>query len=115
MEKQHGRVHLSAAAIAAMLLAPSIGKADTWRGTAPFCAGDCLPGETEIARNTTGDGGQCLTGTKVLCRNEQPTCPATQTNTYCVVFVKMCDNGYYELPDVWRSCSVYACGVCLFG
>jgi hypothetical protein len=45
--------------------------ADTWRGTAPFCAGQCLPGETQISTSSHGDGGQCWTGNKVICRNAQ--------------------------------------------
>ena len=91
----------------------SIVEADTWRGTAPFCAGECLPGETKIGTSDSGDGGYCWTGHKVLCRNTAPTCNPTQTNTSCAGVVKICDNGYYTIPDVWHSCSKYACGACL--
>src|SRR5690348_9985804 len=87
-------------------------KADTWRGTAPFCAGECLPGEAKVGESSSGDGGTCWSGTKVLCRNSTPTCNATQTNTSCYGVVQICDNGYYTVPDVWHSCSTYACGVC---
>jgi hypothetical protein len=47
-----------------------------WVGTAPFCAGKCLPGETELARggggatasdNIAGFGAGCVTGTKAYC------------------------------------------------
>ncbi len=91
---------------------PTIVMADTWRGTAPFCSGQCLPGETKISESTSGDGGTCWSGTKVLCRNSQPTCNAAQTNTSCYGVVLICDNGYYTIPDVWHSCSKYACGAC---
>ena len=33
-----------------------IAKADIWRGTAPFCDGECLSGEQEVARSDCGDG-----------------------------------------------------------
>jgi hypothetical protein len=38
-----------------------------WDGTAPFCAGSCLPGETELTRSKSGDGALCLTGDKAFC------------------------------------------------
>jgi len=44
-----------------------------WDGTSPFCAGKCLPGETEAGRspggaqNIAGFGAGCLTGTKAYC------------------------------------------------
>lgn len=103
---------LSAALFMSMLLATSVVHADTWRGTAPFCDGKCLPGEQEIARSTSGDGGQCWSGYKVLCRNQAPTCYAGQTNTHCYGVVLVCDNGSYDHTGVWHSCSSYACGAC---
>lgn len=88
--------------------------ADTWRGTAPFCAGECLAGETKIGVSDYGDGGYCVSGHKVLCRNNQPTCPVRQTRTHCAGLVMICDNGFYEAPNqVWHSCSSYACGACV--
>jgi hypothetical protein len=93
------------------LLAP-LARADTWRGTAPFCAGECLAGETQISTSDSGDGGTCLTGHKVLCRNSTPTCDVAQTETSCVGVVLICDNGFYTMPDVWHSCSKFACGAC---
>lgn len=90
-------------------------KADTWRGTAPFCKGQCLPGEAEVQRSDRGDGAKCWTGSKVLCRNSAPTCQPLQTNVACTGVVLICDNGYYTQttpePD-WHSCSKYACGAC---
>lgn len=90
--------------------------ADTWRGTAPFCDGSCLPGEHEIGRSNSGDGGSCWTGSKALCRNSAPTCQALQTNVACKGVALICDNGFYtqttNQPD-WHSCSKYACGACL--
>ncbi len=89
---------------------------DTWRGTAPFCAGECLSGETQIDSSSSGDGGYCWTGKKVLCRNNELSCSATQTKTSCWGFVTICDNGSYENAHssvpVWKSCSKYACGPC---
>ena len=39
-----------------------------WRGTAPFCAGECQPGETEHVRTQhPSEGDSCITGTKVHC------------------------------------------------
>src|SRR5262249_26278729 len=64
--------------------------ADTWRGTAPFCDGQCLPGEEQIGTSNCGDGGCCWTGHKVLCRNRQPTCQGTQTNTSCYGILMVC-------------------------
>ncbi|MBC6433760.1 hypothetical protein FM036_25090 [Nostoc sp. HG1] len=93
-----------------------IAKADTWRGTAPFCSGSCLSGEEEVARSNCGDGACCWTGSKALCRNSAPTCQALQTNVECKAVVLICDNGFYtqtsNQPD-WHSCSKYACGACL--
>ena len=86
--------------------------ADTWRGTAPFCDGQCLPGEEQIATSNCGDGACCWTGHKVLCRNRQPTCQATQTNTSCYGIFLVCDNGSYDYRGVWTSCSKYVCGLC---
>ena len=56
-------------------------RADTWRGTAPFCAGECLAGETKISTSDYGDGGYCITGHKVLCKNNHPMCQSLQTKT----------------------------------
>jgi hypothetical protein len=93
-----------------------VASADTWRGTAPFCAGSCLRGEQEIGRSKCGDGACCATGSKALCRNSAPTCRALQTNVACKGVVLICDNGFYtqttSQPD-WHSCSTYACGACL--
>lgn len=86
--------------------------ADTWRGTAPFCKGRCLSGETEIARNKNGNGGHCVTGSKALCRNAAALCRPTQTKTSCAGVVMICDAGFYSIPDVWHSCSKFACGAC---
>ena len=100
--------------------------ADTWRGTAPFCNGSCLPGETVKGTSKSGDGATCVTGHKVLCGNAQ-NCPARDSNTSCYGVVEICDDGYYGGPDnnpspdsqsnapqnAWHSCSKYACGVCL--
>lgn len=88
--------------------------ADTWRGTAPFCSGKCLPGETQIAKGKCGDGACCWTGQKVLCKNSNPTCQASQTQTSCYGVLMMCDNGHFVggNPPVWVSCAKYACGMC---
>lgn len=91
-------------------------EADTWRGTAPFCAGNCLPGEQEIQRSNCGDGACCWTGSKALCRNASPTCQALQTNVSCKGVVLICENGFYTQTSNrvdWHSCSRYACGACL--
>jgi hypothetical protein len=94
----------------------SAARADTWRGTAPICAGECLPGEQEVERSNCGDGACCWSGTKVLCRNAAPTCQPLQTNVACKGVVLICDNGFYtqttNTPD-WHSCSKYACGACV--
>lgn len=51
-----------------------------------------------------GDGGYCITGSKVLCRNTSTTCvPNDSTELTCYGVVMVCDNG----------CSSYACGPCL--
>jgi hypothetical protein len=102
-----------AIAVAAIvcLMAP-LAKADTWRGTAPFCNGQCQPGETQIATSKSGDGATCWTGQKVLCRNATPSCNAAQTQTSCYGVVLVCTNGFYSAPDVWHACSTFACGLC---
>jgi len=38
-----------------------------WKGTAPWCAGDCSSDFVEIARDDAGDGSHCDFGTKALC------------------------------------------------
>ena len=76
--------------------------ADTWRGTAPFCDGECLPGEETIAVSDWGDGGYCVTGKKVLCRNASTTCQPGPTEASCYGVVMVCDNG----------CGSYGCGPC---
>jgi hypothetical protein len=87
-------------------------RADTWYGTAPFCDGQCPPGQTQIATSNCGDGACCWTGHKVLCRNSNPTCQALQTNTACYGIILVCDNGSYDYRMVWTSCSKYVCGLC---
>lgn len=100
------------AAVAFVCAMPSA-YADTWRGTAPFCDGQCRAGETEVRRSKTGNGARCWTGTKVLCRNIDPLCVPLQTRTKCYAVVMVCDDGYYEFPtNQWKSCSKYACGAC---
>jgi hypothetical protein len=105
---------LRLAAVVLLAMAAGAARADTWRGTAPFCDGSCLPGETQIATSSCGDGACCWTGNKVLCRNAQPTCAALQTRTACYGVVLVCDNGHYVGGNdpSWVSCSKYACGVC---
>lgn len=97
-------------------LPASVARADTWRGTAPFCEGACLKGEQEVGRSNCGDGGCCWTGTKALCRNASPSCQPRQTNVACRGVILICDNGFYtqttNQPD-WHSCSKYACGACV--
>lgn len=89
-------------------------RADTWRGTAPFCDGQCLRGEVQKGVSDSGDGGYCVTGHKVLCGNASPSCPVQETNTTCYGVVEICDNGFYESPtNNWHSCDVYACGLCI--
>ncbi|KAL5584508.1 hypothetical protein ACKRZS_003122 [Fusarium odoratissimum] len=41
-----------------------------WSGTAPYCAGECGPGEREIGRSKCGDGACCWTGKKAYCCND---------------------------------------------
>ena len=93
-------------------------KGDTWRGTAPFCDGECHNDEIEIQRSDAGDGGTCWTGRKVLCRgrNDGPPCLPLQTNVACKGVVLICDNGYYTQTNnqpSWHSCATYARGACL--
>jgi hypothetical protein len=38
-----------------------------WRGSAPFCGGECAADEREASRNDRGDGYRCVTGTKAYC------------------------------------------------
>ncbi len=89
-------------------------RADTWRGTAPFCDGECLRGEEQVGVSDQGDGGYCITGHKVLCRNSQTSCQATATQASCYGVVMVCENGYREtLNNVWHTCTTYACGACI--
>lgn len=89
-------------------------QADTWRGTAPFCSGQCLPGESEVRRDSRGDGGYCLTGSKALCRNSSRLCSATSAKAECYGAVMVCENGSNDpLSGAWNACSAYACGVCI--
>jgi len=102
-----------AAAGIMMLAAPGSLKADTWRGTAPFCDGKCQGGEETIAVSDYGDGGYCVTGKKVLCRNASQSCKPTHTKATCYGVVMVCENGFQEtLNQVWHTCTTYACGAC---
>ncbi len=95
-------------------LSTNYAHADTWRGTAPFCAGQCQAGEVQKGVSDSGDGGYCVTGHKVLCGNNSQTCPVRETKTSCYGVVMVCDNGFYESPTTnWHSCGKYACGACL--
>jgi hypothetical protein len=108
------RLKFAIAVAMACSLSVTYTRADTWRGTAPFCAGQCLPGEVQKGVSDSGDGGYCITGHKVLCGNSTPSCPARETKTACYGVVMMCDNGFYESPtNNWHSCNKYACGACL--
>jgi hypothetical protein len=101
--------------VAVILLAATAVRADTWRGTAPFCEGECLPGEKVVKTSNCGNGGCCWTGHKVLCANANPSCAVTQTRTSCAGVIMICDNGHYvseNPPNNWVSCASYACGIC---
>jgi hypothetical protein len=71
-----------------------------------------LTGEQVVQKSKCGNGGCCWSGSKVLCRNSEPTCQAKQTKTSCYGVVLICDNGVYD-GSFWHSCSTYACGACL--
>lgn len=97
---------------AGLLLMAQPSMADVWRGTAPFCEGECLTGERQLQVSDWGDGGYCVTGHKVLCSNASPTCPITQTNAECYGVVKICENGSPDQTGHFRACTSYACGMC---
>jgi hypothetical protein len=63
---------------------------NTWGGTAPFCDGQCLPGEIQKGVSDSGDWGYCITGHKVLCGNVA-NLPVRQTNTDCYGVVMICE------------------------
>ena len=48
-------------------LSPPVSLPCRWRGTAPFCDGECRSGENLLATDPSGDGYQCLLGSKALC------------------------------------------------
>jgi hypothetical protein len=60
-------------------------------------------GEETTGVSDWGNGGYCVTGKKVLCRNASATCQPGPTEASCYGVVMVCDNG----------CSSYACGPCL--
>ena len=101
--------------IMSVLSAASAAYADTWRGTAPFCNGECLPGETLIMTDDCGDGGCCWSGHKVLCRNDEPLCEALQTKTRCAGVILICQDGHFigGIESAFVACSTYVCGACL--
>ncbi|KAF2154797.1 glycoside hydrolase family 18 protein [Myriangium duriaei CBS 260.36] len=45
-----------------------------WRGTAPFCNGQCDKGQVQVASDGSAGGWECWTGHKVLC------CSSTQSD-----------------------------------
>ena len=101
-------------AAVSVLGAAAVARADTWRGTAPFCDGSCNAGEQQIGTSRSGDGGTCVTGHKALCRNASQACQSKETKTSCYGVVMVCENGYNEsLNQNWHECNSYACGACL--
>lgn len=103
-----------ASALFIFILNVSSAYADTWRGTAPFCAGSCNSNEEQVGVSDYGDGGYCVTGHKVLCRNASAMCKGRETKASCYGVVMVCDNGYHEtLNNNWHSCNSYGCGLCI--
>jgi hypothetical protein len=99
--------------VSLLMFITATSRANTWRGTAPFCAGECLPGEQKMGESDYGDGGYCVTGKKVLCGNANPSCPTTSTKAECYGVVKICENGSADQTGFWRGCNTYACGLCV--
>jgi len=111
---ESGRPMWGFASVFLLALLATPAAADTWRGTAPFCDGECLKGEVVKGTSNTGDGGYCVTGHKVLCGNASAMCNARETRSKCYGVVMVCENGYYEsLNQNWHGCNSYACGACL--
>jgi len=99
--------------IAFIALAATAAQADTWRGTAPFCEGQCRAGERQVRTSDCGNGACCVTGHKVLCTTDAPLCTPRQTRTSCSWFLLMCDDGLFDSANRWVSCSKYVCGACV--
>jgi len=108
-------VKLGSCVSALVLLAGTpLAHADTWRGTAPFCAGSCLGHEIYKGSSSCGDGACCITGSKVLCGNASQSCRASATRAECYGVVMICENGSNRVPDgAWIGCNSYACGACI--
>src|SRR5437773_2612772 len=93
---------------------------ETWRGTAPFCSGQCLSDERQIMSTTCccdenpDCGSCCWSGTKVLCEQDL-LCLNTITIKTCYPgSLLICDSGYYK-NGIWVSCKKYYCGGCSYG
>jgi hypothetical protein len=99
--KRRGTLAAIVVGFAALALAnePSIAQSCHWRGTAPFCAGECGPNE-EASTPPPGSssGAGCWTGSKAYC------CPIGTTTGGPLIACRSgpgtCRSGY-----VWREAS----------
>lgn len=100
-------ITLAAIMLAALVFVPVTEAQEcTWRGTAPFCSGECRAGEEDVRRDKSGNGAVCWTGSKVLCCEEQAPgaewCRPGPVQSVCIAAALVCDNG----------CKKFVCGVC---
>jgi len=101
-----------------------------WSGRAPFCSGSCPSNCVREDTGKCGNGACCWTGRKALCNccgaNPSCLCTPTRVESYCagggwfqpIVTPLMCrkidDSNRPGCPGK-RTCSTYACGVCIWG
>jgi hypothetical protein len=62
-----------------------------WRGTAPYCAGQCRNGEVPRQHSRSAGGLACITGDKVLCCAPEPE-PAAQGNSANAIVKAYCSD-----------------------
>lgn len=75
------------------------GRSCRWDGTAPFCAGECRSGETQVSPpEGASPGAACLTGSKVYCCSSTGTVSQPLAGNDCTYGPGTCAQGF-----VWRG------------
>jgi hypothetical protein len=104
---------MSLMGVMSVLVPGALSDCKYWDGTAPFCSGSCPANCVTVRSSDCGNGACCWTGSKKLCDccPKNDLCNPTITETACYGVVLVCKNIALGPPK--RTCSTYACGICL--